>query len=318
MHRILCALLESTILNYNQISTLVTATGTTLTHPMAQKYYSLSAGDADPDAACALMTLATCLLRQASSNSQWKIVLTNSRNTSPPLASNASHATVTTSHQEPLCSGIVAPLIQCVNLALRLAASNTACNHRGVCQRAIATLTAALVLILDTSCTALHGPLLQLFCSTSAPESTGSNAVILDSTSNTLSSGGVVIMQGILLCLLSLYSLSFLPKIVNLMTDAAKLAIACCQNQGASDQRAAVTQASVSLLQKWWNTARMNLEREGAVAAAVQEASSSLNSLNWEPLVAAAAAAGAGRNKNYGRDVRQLANQIKKNHSSGI
>ena len=332
-HRILCALLENTNLNlsdntadskHTQVTALVSATGSLLTHPVAQRFYVVGGGDSDPDAVCALLTLATCFVRRVSSNNRWNMVsatITTSRNT----ASNAT----STSHQEPLCSiSGVAPVIECVNLALRLAASNTACNNRGVCQRAISTLSAALVSILDSSCTALHRPLLQLCCSTSG---TGNDVLILDSINSTLSSGGVVIMQGILLCLLSLYSLSFLPKIIKVMSDAALLATACCngsQNQGASDQLAVVTHApATALLQDWWNKARMNLERDKGtgVAASVQQASSVLNSLDWESLVAAAAGAGAGRNETYGRGlseakrgvqraVRQLADQIKKNH----
>ncbi|KAL4542097.1 hypothetical protein Ndes2526B_g06582 [Nannochloris sp. 'desiccata'] len=352
MHRILCALLENTTFSlpdnsyntldsnsatkHNQITTLVTAIGSLLTHPMAQKLYSLGGGDADPDAACAVLTLATCLLRQASSNTQWSIVLTTpSNNNVPPIHASTATASGT---QQPHLGGVVAPLVECVNLALRLSASNAACNHRGVCQRAIATLSAALVLMMDTSCTALHGPLLQLACSTSTTENTGYNAVVLDSMSSTVFNGGIIIMQGILLCLLSLHSLSFLPKIVNLMSDAAMLATACCNvppNQGARDHLTIVTHASATLLQEWWNRAIVNLKREGTgvigagavVAAAVHQESSLLNSLNWEPLVAAAAATAVGSNEKYGpgaleskrgvqRAVRQLADQIKKKHSS--
>ena len=336
MHRILCALLEtnlsttSTLSPVYYINTLVTATGSLLTAPAAQKFYVLGGGDQEPDAACAVLTIATCLLRQASST-QWNIVMSTADSANTGVNTNAC---INTNQSGVGGVVVVGPLVECVNLALRLSAANAACNHRGVCQRAIATLSAAIVLILDSSCTALHSPLLQVACSTNL-----SSTMVLDSTNSTVSSGtgGVVIMQGILLCLLSLHSTCFLPKIVNLISEVSTLAVeVCCFSvaQGGSDL-ASLTRAAASVLQAWWNTAKLNLEMEGtrvtetggaaaAVAAAVKRESNILNLINWEPLVAAAAAARIGNEnaasnvleakRSIQRAVRQVAEQIRKSH----
>jgi hypothetical protein len=318
MHRILCSLLETTTSSeiiysdealFNQITTLVVATGSLFTHPQAQKFYSLGGGDADPETACALLTIATCLLRQAGST-RWNSTITTM--SSPSRTGTITNSTAIT----PPNSTTVQSLVECVDLALRLAAANAACNHRGVCQRSIATLSAALVLILDTSCTALYRPLLQYTCTTSSSSTTG----------------GVVIMQGIMLCLLSLYSLSFLPKIVNLMSDVATLATRVyyyCNSGsdggGGGANVATVTHAATNMLQEWWNTARMNLSREGqtggagaGAGAAMAVQSEVLNSFNWQALVAAAAS-GHGlveAKRGVQRAVRQLADQIRNKHGN--
>lgn len=98
---------------------------------------------------------------------------------------------------------------------------------------------------------------------------------------------------------------------------------------------ATLTRAAANVLREWWNKAKLNLEMEGtrvietggaaaAVAAAVKRESNILNLINWESLVAAAAAVRMGNEnaasnvlkakRSIQRTVRQVADQIRRNH----
>lgn len=264
MHSTLCAALETFGAQPLNQPVLVSAVGSLLTAPDTQKFYAIAGGDMDPEICAALLTTATCLLRQAAN--QWSQV------------------------QVPLPG----PIIECVRLALHLAAANAACNHKDTCQRAVAVLSASLVLMLDST-SPLHTSLIEL-----------------------ASREGAVIMQGIMLCLLSLHSASFLPKVVTLMSDAAVVATSCCAVPAGTDV-VAVTAAASAVLQGWWVGARQILEGSNAVPSAANDAV--LGAWNWGPVVEAAATArvgpigrsgGAEVRKGVQRAVRQLADRIRR------
>ena len=264
MHSTVCAALEAFRAQPVPQPFLVDAVGSLLTSPAAQRFYTISGGDTDPEICSALLTTATCLLRQIA-------------------------------RQTTQSAPAPAPIVEFVRLALHLSASNAACNHRDVCQRAVSALSAALVLILDNTLS-LHNVLLELACAE-----------------------GAVIMQGAMLCLLSLYSAAFLPKVVNLMSDAAMVAIACCAvPAGAGGDEAMVAAAALAVLQRWWVGARQRLEATNAVPSATNDAV--LASWDWTPVVEAATVARLGRRnggsaemrRSVQRAVRQLADRLRK------
>jgi hypothetical protein len=341
LHRILCELFRMTTneevrldvssltAKYEQITTLVAALGKLLMLPQAQKFYSLGGGDSDPDAVCALLTIATCFLREVSST-QWNATLTNIRSQASAGGGGGDEA-------------VVSPFVECVDLSLRLAAANTACNHRGVCHSAISTLLAASKLFLDTSCNALRTPLLQYISQVQSYRTTSStiNGTIgntngLDTTSNN-SGGGGVMMQGIMLCMLSLHASSFLQKNLTLLTNAAELAKTCSEASLLSQQMQSVhttnygeeTNVEVQCvwicLQEWWNTARTLLlnffpERAEGVAGESTGAAEILNSLNLRDLAAAVSGGNTPTEARRGiqRAVRPLTDQIRRrNHHVG-
>lgn len=99
-----------------------------LSEPPARQLAALRGGDADPEAAQALLSLLGCCLRQAT---RWRKVA--------PPAAGAMEAVLA--------------------LGLPLAAANTACHHRDTSVQAVSTLAALLALVLAAD-SPLHGALL--------------------------------------------------------------------------------------------------------------------------------------------------------------
>ena len=105
---------------------LLATIATILAQPRACQLAAVRGGDADPEAAQALLSVLGCCVRQAR---QWQSI--------------------------PAPAAIEAVL----HWGLPLAASNTGCNHRDTALQAVATLSAVLALILDPD-TPLHAALL--------------------------------------------------------------------------------------------------------------------------------------------------------------
>ena len=291
LHRLLCAALENFGAETSLQPPLLTCVGFLLTMEPAQPFYGLAGGDSDPQVATALLTVANALVRQLSS------------------CSSTISSTATWTHQSP------EPLLQCIGLVLRLSAANVACNHRDTCQRAVTSLSATLVLILDSSFP-LHLQLIEA----------------------ARSEGGVMMMRGVILCLISLHSASLLPKIVTMMADVAMIAVEWCwcssffssnaSVAGEEDRAPALVSATLALLHEWWVAAQQSLQAAGALPPAVSEVL--MKNWHWVDVVDAAvgmklarSASEAGRNSVHGRGaaevrrgvqraVRHLADQIRR------
>ena len=126
LHRPLCSAIERFGSEPLHQQVLLAAVGALLASPQSQALAALRGGDADPDAAQALLGVVACCLRQAC---QWRLV------------------------PEP---GAVEPLLR---LGLPLAAANAGCHHRETSQRAVGALGALLALLLAAD-SPLHAALL--------------------------------------------------------------------------------------------------------------------------------------------------------------
>jgi hypothetical protein len=118
LHRVLVAAAERYGEQPALQPTLLATLGAVLDAPPARPFLQLRGGDADPPLALALLSVATCGLREAA---RWRAV--------PPPAQAAALALA--------------------ELALRLAAACAPCTHRDVAQRGIAALSAAMLLALE-------------------------------------------------------------------------------------------------------------------------------------------------------------------------
>lgn len=131
LHRPLCTAIEVLARNFTQEAAplLTLAVLSLLSNPQARGLFEFRGGDGDPDTMLGLLSVATCLVREAR---EWTVLITPEQQ---------------------------APVLKCVELTLQLAARNTPCNHRDVSLRAVSALSAVLALALDVSAP-LHPALL--------------------------------------------------------------------------------------------------------------------------------------------------------------
>jgi len=139
------------------------------------------------------------------------------------------------------------PIMNCVELTCDLAAANAACNHRKVSHRAIATLSAVMSLALDSS----------------IPMHPALRAV--------MSERGSTMVQALIITLFSLNSSALVPKIVNLMSETALLAVLLSGSAGSSSAGElpapgqcpsddVICSTAVQILQFWIVRARTSLD----------------------------------------------------------
>lgn len=263
LSRCICCAVEVVAVDGPSQAQVSSAIAATLCSESAQTLLTFRGADAAPDIAVPYLTVATCLLQQAR---RWT-----------DLSSS---------------SGSV---LQCLQVALQLAAANVACSHKGVAQRSLTALSAALRLALDTSCSMYA----------SALEVAGQQ-------------GGVV-LSGLFLSLISLNSPSFLPKIVGLVGDVAMLAVASSVAPSVHPRVSFeyVAAAALQLLQAWTGTARQHLTACNAMAAGIING---MTTWDWTPVLEEAvhhrfnggSSASAEAHRRMQRITRQLVDAVRR------